>query len=212
MTDFRSKPDSEWTYYVVDHLPTMNKLYRFDTVEEAIAKFKEFPVTAISAIGSSKYSSIEIDHIHRRNGRAVLVTDSERVESSIWRDSEEIQAAIDKMISALNVHYELSSDIFGSKYPFVAIPIERHQTKVMDRYFEDKILSSSQGIHPLQAVNEIFVAGEGWVSRKDFFDLLDDCAPQMDGNGAKTLFVEKLNIRYVNHSNRIGQADVFSPD
>ena len=206
--DLRTKPKEEWTFYVVDHLPTMNNIYRFDTVEEAIAKFRDIPETSISAIGSSINGRNEIDHIHRRNGEAVLVTDIDRMSNPLWRESEEIQTASDKMISHLKVSYELSPIIFGSRFPSVAIPLERNSVQAPNNYFYDKLLNPTQPDRLLTSINEVYVAGQGWTNLDDFIDQLDNCRPKRIGDGAKTLFVDTINIKYVDQRKHQGQADI----
>lgn len=206
--DLRTKPVSEWTYYVIDHLPTMSNIYRFDTVEEAIAKFKDIPETSFSALGSSINNLRETDHIQRRNGEAVLVTDSDRTENPLWRNSEEIQAAIDKMVSDLKVRYELSTIIFGSRFPSIAIPLERNTEQVPNNYFNNKLLNPTQPDRLLTSINELYVSGQGWIKLTDFIDQLDNCRPQFIGDGCNTLFVDTLNINYADQRGHWGQADL----
>lgn len=205
--DNRTKPNSQWTYYVVDDLPKMSNIYRYDTVEEAIAKYKSLPDHLLSAIGSSIDGRSEIDHIQRRDGTSVLVMDSERTSNPIWRDSPEIQESIDKMVAYLNVYRQLSN-MFGFNYPSVAVELERYSSKDLENYFGNKILRPEKPGVLLSAVKEVCVEGEGWLKLNDFLSKLDQARPGRPGDPVKTLFVDQLNIDYIDETGRCGQADI----
>lgn len=209
--DYRTKPSSEWTYYVVDHLPGMDNIYRYDTIDEAIEKFESLPDDMISAIGSSIDGLHELDHVHRRNGEPVLVTDMYNVDVELWRNSKEINEGISKIISLLGIEYELSKEIFGNMRPSVAIPLCISTGGPTDKYYLDKSLRLNKGDHPATAINEVFVRGEGWINFSDFIDKLENCKPKRIGLGSDTLFVDRLNVNYVTDKGHIGQADL-SPE
>ena len=205
--DNRTKPNSQWTYYVVDDLPKMSNIYRYDTVEEAIEKYKSLPEHLLSAIGSSIDGRAEIDHIQRRDGTSVLVMDCERTRNPIWRDSPEIQDSIDKMVAYLNVHRQLSN-MFGPKYPSVAVELERYSSKDLENYFGNKILRPEKSGVLLSAVKEVCVEGEGWLNLNDFLKQLDQARPGRPGDPVKSLFVDQLYIDYIDETGRCGQADI----
>jgi len=207
--DFRTKPITEWTFYVVDHLPTMANLYRYDTIGEAIDKFNELAPNQRSAIGSSIEDKNEIDHIHRIDGRAVLVTDIDRINNPLWRDSKSIATAVDAMKSEFKITYELSTNVFFNGIS-VAIPISASRFP-NERYFNDKKLNPVIWNKPLSGINEVFVDGEGWVKGEEFLRKLNDRKWTREG-GYPVPFVNQLNIRYVDNNGYYGQADITPQD
>ena len=207
--DFRTKPDSEWTYYVVDHLPTMSNIYRYDTIGEAIDKFQELPSTQRSAIGSSLNSTHEIDHIHRLDGQAVLVTDIERTKDPIWRDSKKIQTAVSLMKHELKVNYELNSDIF-IKGISVAIPLS-DPFHSLNSYFNNKRLDPKIIDRPLSGINEVHTSNHGWIKAEDFLNMLRNRKWSQE-SGYPVYFVNQINIRYADKNGHKGQADITPQD
>lgn len=208
--DHRTKPESEWTFYVVDHLPTMKNFYRFDTVDEAIEKFRSIPEHQYSAIGASINGKAKLDLIHRRDGRPVLVKDFERSKNPVWQDGT-IQAAIDKLIAYLNVQYELSN-LFGNNYPSTCVELERYKDAGLENYFHNKLLRPAKPEYLLTAVNEVFVEGAGWMDIEAFLKKLDESRPQAMGEGAKANFVTRLNIMYIDNTGWCSQADISVKD
>ena len=208
--DFRCKDETQWTYYVVDHLPTMSNIYRFDTTDEAIACYKCLHPSLRSAIGSSLGGIHELDHIHRcANGLSVLVTAADSMETPLWRDSPEIQSAIDKMISELSVQHERNNTIFGPQSPSVIIELERYADRPLDSYFCQSILFPDVPNQYLSAIDEVFVMGHGWMEPKGFHRLLQDSRPGRNGEGQKDLFVERLSVRYLDtQSGYSGTAEI----
>ena len=207
--DLRTKPNTEWTFYVVDHLPTMANLYRYDTVGEAIDKFNELAPNQRSAIGSSIEDKHEIDHIHRIDGRAVLVTDIDRIQNPLWRNSKSIASAVDAMKREFKITYELSTNIFFNGVS-VAIPISDSRFP-NEKYFNDKKLNPVIWSKPLSGINEVFVDGDGWVKGEDFLQKLNNRKWTREG-GYPVPFVNQLNIRYVDNNGYYGQADITPQD
>ena len=205
--DYRTKPQHQWTFYVVDDLPKMSNLYRYDTVEEAIEKYKSLPDDKVKAIGSSIHNLHEVDHIHCRNGHNVLVMDSERSGNSIWRESSEIQNAIDQMIAYLNVQHQLSN-MFGNPYPSVIVDLERYKEREIDPYFGNKLLRPENPENLLTAIKEVYVEDKGWMEPDPFLCMLYDSRPSRMGEAAKSNFVTRLNIDYIDDTGRCGQADI----
>ena len=207
--DFRTKDKTQWTYYVVDNVPRMSNIYRFDTVQEAIDKYQSLPNDVIKAIGSSKDNRYEIDHIHCRAGQNVLVMDS--ANRSPWKDSYKLQESIDTMIAYLNVQYQMSS-LFGKQYPSAIVELERYKSPELDNYFQNKLLRPADPKHFITAVNEVFVEGEGWMNTEAFLKKLDDSRPKAIGEGAKANFVTRLNIMYIDNTGHCSQVDISTKD
>lgn len=212
--DYRTKPDTQWTFYVVDNLVTMANIYYFDTVEEAIEKYKTLPENLRSAIGSSIHSKPggnimdrhEIDHIHKIDGKSVLIRDMERMTSPIWRESQEIADAVTQMRLQLRVEYERSG-LFGSPYGGVAIPV----TDKAHALHENKMLSPRIPDKPLSGINEVFVSGRGWVDILTFLDDLNKRA-WSPATGYPVPFIDTMNVRYLDNKGHTGQVDVSPAD
>lgn len=207
--DYRTKPENQWTFYVVDHLPTMSNIYRYDTVQEAIDKYKSLPDHMRSAIGSSFYNRREIYHIHRIDGQAVLIRDMDRMKDPLWRDSEVIYAAVKQMREQLRVEYELATDMFGRQRGSVAVP-------VMDGPCENTI-HSSKILYPkdpdrtLSAINEVFVEKRGWIDILKFLENQENRSWSRE-TGYPVPFVSSLNVRYMDIKGHMGQVDVKPAD
>ena len=209
LIDHRTKPRDLWTYYVVDHLPTMANIYRFDTPEEAIACYQNLDPSLRSAIGSSLGGIHEMDHMHRcGNNIPVLVTAADHIRNPLWRESAEIQCAIDQMLATLHVQNQRSYALFGKNSPSVIIDLERYTGPKLDSYFSHSILLPDQPGQYHSSMTEAFVPGHGWLSHDAFFHLLQSSLPGCDGV-PKDIFLDRLNIRYLyTRSGYIGEADI----
>lgn len=207
--DNRTKPQSAWTYYVVDNVPRMSNIYYYDTLMEAMRHYQSLPKDVIKALGSSKDGLHEIDHIHCRNGQNVLVMDCQNL--SPWKDNGESRDAIDTMIAYLNVQYQLSS-MFGPRYPSVIVELDRYKDKNLENYFRNKLLRPEDPKYLVTSIKEVFVEGAGWLKRDAFLKRLDDSRPPRMGEGAKSNFVTRLNIDYIDETGHCGQADLSTKD
>ncbi len=208
--DHRTKPDSQWTYYVVDHLPSMANIYRFNTPEEAISCYRALDPNLHSAIGSSINGIHELDHIHRcANDLPVLVTDSDMMDTPLWRDSRESQHAIDQMISALGVQHEKNTRLFGAHAPAVIVPLERNIERPLDSYFRSSILYPDIPGQYQSAIKEVYAMGHGWMAPDAFRQMLLDSRPGQPGKRQKDIFVERLSVRYLDmETGYSGTADI----
>ncbi len=207
--DHRTKPETAWTYYVVEHLPKMDHIHRFDTPEEAIRCYRDLDPRLRSAIGSSIGGVHEMDLIHRcANDTSVLVTAADHIETPLWRESTEIQNAIDLMIAELNVQHERNNTMFPS-FPSVLVELQRYQDHSLDSYFCQKILLPDEPGQFASAITEAFVMGEGWMKRDDFFRFLRNSTSGERGSDPKDVFLDRLNIRYINlQTGYSGEADI----
>lgn len=208
--DFRTKPESQWTYYVIDHLPTADNIFRYDTPEAAIACYKLLDPSLHSAIGSSIGGVHEIDLIHRRsNNTPVYLKDSERIEPGLWRDSPEARDALAYMLDELNVTHELNSQIFGGHLPSVLVDLDRNPDKTIDRYYENSILFSDRPRQYTSAVAEVYAQNHGWVKTDAFLRMLQNGIPQDQKGNLPDYYVNRLSVRYMDmETGYFGQADV----
>lgn len=206
--DFRTKDGSQWSYYVVDNLVTMSNIYRYDTAQEAIDKYKSLPRHLRSAIGSSIGASLgqrhEIDHIHRVDGKSVLVRDMDNMKFPLWRESQDIADAVALMRRQLRVQYELSS-MFDYQGGNAAIPVS--DPDMHDTYSTNKKLYPKVEDRPLSSINEVHVLSKGWV---DIDTFLHERAHRQwsPETGYPVPFVDMLNIRYKEDRGYVGQMDV----
>lgn len=208
--DFRTKPESQWTYYVIDHLPTADNIFRYDTPEAAIACYKLLDPSLHSAIGSSIGGVHEIDLIHRRsNNKPVYLKDSERIEPGLWRDSPEARDALAYMLDELNVTHELNSQIFGGHLPSVLVDLDRNPDKTIDRYYENSILFSDRPRQYTSAVAEVYAQNHGWVKTDAFLRMLQNGIPRDQKGNLPDYYVNRLSVRYLDmETGYFGQADV----
>ncbi|MCQ2419939.1 MAG: YodL domain-containing protein [Clostridia bacterium] len=144
---------SEWSYYIVADMKTWSlnesprsKLEHFDTLEEAIARFKELRTEAYNdeavytdvnpnlplarlTLGISHSSHrMECDLIQVRGGQIMLVTDYTRYNQS--RNNLELQTAISTIAEQCGIDsvLDIQPDENG-KYVYVTAPYEQPQTK-----------------------------------------------------------------------------------
>lgn len=196
--DNRTKPDTQWTYYVVDHRPTMGNIYRYDTPEEAIQCYRALPPDLQSAIGSSIGGVHELDLIHRRsNNTPVFLKDASRIEPGLWRESQEAQAALDFMLSELHVEHELNSQIFGGHLPSVIVDLDRHQDDTIDNYFQNSILFPDKPREYRSAIVEVFSQGHGWVKTDAFLGMLKNSVSRDQTGNIPDYYVNRLSVRYL---------------
>lgn len=210
--DYRTKPSSQWTFYVVDDLSSAGNIFYVDTIEQAIQMYNEFSADKHSAIGGSLEERYSLDFIQRFCDKSVFISDCERMSNVRWQDPE-IQEAINKAISELHVTHELSGRVFGSRFPSVGIPLRRGNEIKLNSYFSDKILCSQPINTPriLSSIREVHMEGVGWVGLKDFLDRLNRYKPRVNGVGTRLFAVDKINAFYINENGYTGQVDV-SPE
>jgi len=208
--DFRTKPESQWTYYVVDHLPTAANIFRYDTPEEAIACYKLLDPSLQSAIGSSIGGVHEIDLIHRRSHNTpVYLKDSEQIEPGLWRGSPEARDALVHILDKLNVTHELNSQIFGGHLPSVLVDLDRNLDKTIDRYYESSILFPDRPRQYTSTIKEVYAQGHGWVKTDAFLRMLQNGIPRDQRGNLPDYYVNRLSVRYMDmKTGYFGQADV----
>ena len=209
--DFRSKPLKEdaYTYYVFDNLRCNQDhaggdVLRYDTVEEAIDSFQriqaEHPEWTI-VLGGSINGVCEIDFIQRRNGDNCLITDYRRLDA--FRDSPEVEKAIETAMFALKVDWQVDHDLTGST---ILVPHEFGDCP-LDGYLFGMQLRPGSPENVLSSVQELFVEKEGWVELPELKELarFDNCEKPRPPK------VTAFNVAYEvrgSHSMRTGYVDV----
>lgn len=79
--------DLRWQQQTINHRPGPH-IYRYDTLVEAVSKYKELPSHMRTAIGVHLNARSELDIVHRYGDEAVLVTDYLNLPA--WRHNDAI--------------------------------------------------------------------------------------------------------------------------
>lgn len=112
MADYRTKPETELTYYAFSQPNGCFEISRYDTLDEAINKFKESDteLSTFSGIGISKEHR-EIDIIHKNEDIYILVTDYNKLHD--LKTDPEIKTAVNIAVQNLGVIWEYNNNIFN---------------------------------------------------------------------------------------------------
>lgn len=213
--DNRKKSEAEQSFYVVDDLRYKQNegkvrrnsfdIYRFDTLQEAIDKFKEIPEFMTPALGMHLSERSELDLVHRREGENVLVTDFFNFPK--WRTNENVLSAVKDLCEEFNIEWQMNSRLVT--YGTILIPLERNIVRVPDKVFDDKNLASkptpfSNHPNPLSAINEAYVEGRGWLPFAD----VSRAAESFGYNNPQLLKITQFNINYKDNRGYLGQSDI----
>lgn len=161
--------DLRWQQQTTNHRPGPD-IYRYDTLVEAVSKYKELPSHMRTAIGIHLNARSELDIVHRYGDEAVLVTDYLNLPA--WRHNNAIDRALGQVCESLNIEWQLDHQLLGAT---VAIPSARLYNLVTpDSYMEDKALAPREPdrygakVDPYTAINEVFCEeGEGWIPLRE---------------------------------------------
>ena len=180
----------ELSYYVFNNLRGEQdgvdmKVYRYDSLREAVEKFSELPKEWTTALGLSINRKAEIDVVHRIAGEAVLVTDYENMKT--FQNRTDVKEAVNFVISDLNIKKEMLFDI----HPKVSVISRIQNSPYWNSYFNDKVLLTGDEGKGYEAISEVCVQGRGWISPLHFKKLVnsgyeDSYRPE----------VELINVRY----------------
>lgn len=177
--DLRTVGADQMSFYVFDDLrwqqQTTNHrtgpdIYRYDTLVEAVSKYKELPSHMRTAIGIHLNARSELDIVHRYGDEAVLVTDY--LNFPAWRHNDAVDRALGQVCESLNIEWQLDHRLLGAT---VAIPSARLYNLVTpDSYMEDKALAPrwparyGAKVDPYTAINEVFCEeGGGWIPLRE---------------------------------------------
>lgn len=159
----------QWPQHTREHRPGPD-IYRYDTLVEAVFKFKDLPPHMKTAIGIHLNANSELDIVHRFGNEAVLVTDY--LNSPAWRHNAAVERAVGQACESLNIEWQLDHLLLGVT---VAIPSARLSNFVIpDTYLSDKELVPREPgryaakIDPFTAINEVFCEeGRGWIPLRE---------------------------------------------
>ena len=183
--------DLRWQQQTTNHRPVAD-IYRYDTLVEAVFKYKELPSHMRTAIGVHLNAKSELDIVHRYGDEAVLVTDY--LNSPAWRHNDAVDRALGQVCESLNIEWQLDHQLLGAT---VAIPSARlYNLVIPDSYMEDKALAPREPdrygakVDPYTAINEVFCEeGGGWIP------LRDAQAKGISFDNPELLKVSQFNVR-----------------
>ena len=200
-TDMKNNKDL--SFYVYNNLRATqdggkHELYRFEHLKDAIQKFNELPKEWTTAIGGSLNRVAEVDFVHRIVGEPVFVTDYERMDR--FNGREDVMESLEILKRTLNIKNELLSGIL----PHISVLAPIDENKTLNSYYEGKVLSTRNGKHLMESIDDAFVEGKGWMSFKDYQNL--NTNPY--SNPYHPL-VTSLNVKYMDpQTNYIGYMDI----
>ena len=102
--DHRTVGEDWVSFYVFDDLRWQQRpqhsaeprtgpnIYRYDTLVEAVSKFKELPTHMRTAIGINLNAASELDIVHRFGEESVLVTDYMNLPA--WRHNDAVNRVV----------------------------------------------------------------------------------------------------------------------
>lgn len=177
--DLRTVGTDQMSFYVFDDLrwqqQTTNRrtgpdIFCYDTLVEAVSKYKELPSHMRTAIGVHLNARSELDIVHRYGDEAVLVTDY--LNFPAWRHNDAVDRTLGQVCESLNIEWQLDHRLLGAT---VAIPSARLYNLVTpDSYMEDKALAPREPdrygakVDPYTAINEVFCEeGGGWIPLRE---------------------------------------------
>lgn len=159
----------QWPQHSAEHRPGPD-IYRYDTLVEAVFKFKDLPPHMKPAIGIHLNARSELDIVHRYGDEAVLVTDYLNLPA--WRHNDAVDRALGQVCESLNIEWQLDHQLLGAT---VAIPSARLYNLVTpDSYLERMGLVPHEPdrygakVDPYTAIDEVFCEeGGGWIPLRE---------------------------------------------
>ena len=134
------------------------KLERFQTLEEALARYRSLPSSAVKALGLT-------DGVHvlelvqclplfpdDKEGENVLASDCRTMPR--WESEPEAVRASDYCTSVLRLRYIVDGDILAPIQASDQLP-----KRLRDKYLWLNVLND-----PMSAIRWVYVAGKGWLS------------------------------------------------
>lgn len=213
--DFRTVSEDTISFYVFDDLRYNQNgrkdfaIFRYDLLEEAIAKFREIPAEMTPALGMHLSAVSELDLIHRREGEVHLVSDY--MSYPKWRQSPDVLSSVKALWDQFRPEWRMDGKCIGTT---ILIPLERNFERIPDPAFADKQLSPKRATfymdkpNPLTAINEVYVPGEGWLDFESFYKKATD----FGFHNPHCMKAQQFNVNYIDANGHTSQADVSPMD
>lgn len=213
--DHRTRPNDHIHFYVTVDLDFAlhghdYENHRFDTLDEAMAKYRELPESYTAALGMHIPGHNELDLLQRREGDNVFVADYLRYAN--WRTSPDVLNAVETLCQGFHIEWQYDSKLLGT---LIQVPLEYHNGFVPDPAFNDKMLCPRQPLrygqtaNPITAINEGFLpGGVGWTD----FETLHAEAEKFGYHNPHCVKVNFFNINYTDSNGHTGQADILPGD
>jgi len=174
MADYRTKPESELTFYVFSQPKGLFGISRYDTIDEAINKFrKDLDIPSdFSGIGVSRYGTSEVDILQKKKDSIAIVTDYKKIETTKY--NKDVEDAIRKVASTLGVVWEYNHSILdGAAFSSLCIPCQFDKPIILhNEYIENLTLRPIIMDRLPSAIEKFYVSDKGWC---DVYDVMDIC-------------------------------------
>ena len=174
MADYRTKPESELTFYAFSQPDGLFSISRYDTVYEAISKFKENLAdnSIFSGIGVSRNGVSEADILQKNKDTVAIVTDYKKIESMKY--DIEIEEAVRKIAKELSVVWEYTHDILkGSRFSSVCIPCTFGKSQLLHNERIDNFSLKPVVLdYTASSIDKFMIADTGWV---DAYEVMNLC-------------------------------------
>lgn len=128
------------------------------------------------------------------------INDYKNIDSSD-KSYKEINEAVDLLCEKCNVSLQFTTDKLLAGISGCLIPIENENAAFT--YMDDKIPLLDSKMNLKSCINEVFVESRGYVPYKEFV------YENSFNNAVKFPVIKMVNVRYVNLSGGIGQADLL---
>lgn len=213
--DHRTVGEDKVSFYVFADLRAAQnrhafEIYRYDSLEDAMAKYCDLPESHTPALGMHLSACSELDLLQRRDGEHVLVTDY--LNYPDWRTSPDVLDAVDTLCQDFRIQWQYDSKCLGT---LILIPMERIPGyTIPDTAFNDKMLRPEEPLrygrqpNPITAINEGFVPGQGWTD----FQTLHAEAERFGYDDPRCVRVKTFNVNYTDANGHAGQADLRPMD
>lgn len=208
---------TEMTFYLLlsEHHGPNKGLERFQTLDEAIRKFKDAPKDLFAAIVGDINGMAAIDFAHRNYDMEYLIMDYAVADH--FKNREDISEIISKVRDELALQYYFES----SFSPYSGVVGDIHDLREKDQlndYYEDKLLYSPNVRNLNAGINEVLIMNRGnsfseaeymgWNGAQKFYEAFDK-SDELKQN----LYVHLVNVSYVETTTGYhGQADISPRD
>ena len=197
MADYRTKPASELTFYTFSQPDGKFEISRYDTLNEAINKFKEninIP-SSFSGIGVSRNGVSEADILQKNKDTIAIVTDYRKIESMKY--DIEIEDAAREVAKELGIVWEYNHDILkGSRFSSLCVPCIFDNTSLLHNERVDTFSLKPVILdYVASAIDKFYISDEGWI---DAYQVMNMCR-NGEGHHPK---VESISVKVEDRSTK----------